>query len=125
MALIWLSPWSTCESLRHGGVNSVARSEEDEEALLVRDATCIIDNMQQKLYQKWALLDDAKRSAMRAKFHDRKRYGKRWVILADGLGKAILLPCPPLVASKCKLTTRRSDGPVLRAFQEPIFFAVR
>ena len=63
------------------------------------DATCIIDNILQRLYQKWASLDDAKRSAIRPKFHDRKRYGKRWVILADGLGKAILLLCSPRVAS--------------------------
>lgn len=64
------------------------------------DATCIIDNILEQLYHDgWTSWSDNKRSAMRAKFHDRKRYGKRWVILAEGLGKAILLVCSSQVAS--------------------------
>jgi hypothetical protein len=55
------------------------------------DASVVIDDILQGIHQGWSSLDDDERSALRAKFHDRKRYGKRWSVLADALGPSILL----------------------------------
>jgi hypothetical protein len=62
------------------------------------DASVVIDHILQGIHQAWSTLDDAGRSALRAKFHDRKRYGKRWSVLADALGPSILLLCSTRLA---------------------------
>jgi hypothetical protein len=62
------------------------------------DASVVIDDILQGTHQGWSSLDDAGRSALRAKFHDRKRYGKRWSVLADALGPSILLLCSKRLA---------------------------
>jgi hypothetical protein len=56
-------------------------------------ATCIIDYILKTTHRNWSGLDSSARKALRTQFHDRKRYGKRWATLADGLGKGIFLLC--------------------------------
>lgn len=75
------------------------------------DATCIIDNILQQLHPDWASLSEAQHRAVRNKFHERNRYGKRWVILANGLGKGILLLCSPkMVALVYVITCKCPTG---------------
>lgn len=63
------------------------------------DATCIIDHILQKAHHDWPTLSKAQCSTLRTRFHERKRYGKRWAVLADELGKSILFLCAPKVAA--------------------------
>jgi hypothetical protein len=63
------------------------------------DATCIIDHILQKTHYDWPTLSKTQCSTLRARFHERKRYGKRWAVLADELGKSILFLCSPKVAA--------------------------
>lgn len=63
------------------------------------DATCIIDHILQKAHPDWRTLSKAQCSTLRARFHERKRYGKRWAVLADELGKSILFLCSQKVAA--------------------------
>ncbi|KAM3446940.1 hypothetical protein MY3296_009210 [Beauveria thailandica] len=63
------------------------------------DATCIIDIILQDMHQDWLQLKETQRKAMRARFHDRKRYGKRWAMVANTLGKGFLLVCSARVAN--------------------------
>ena len=63
------------------------------------DASCIIDHILQKTHHDWPTLSKAQCSTLRARFHERKRYGKRWAVLADELGKSILFLCSPKVAA--------------------------
>ena len=63
------------------------------------DATLIIDNILESVHDGWGSLNHRRRSELRAKFHDRKRYGKRWLLLADTLGPSILLLCSSIVAN--------------------------
>ena len=63
------------------------------------DATCIIDHILQKTHPDWPTLSKTQCSTLRARFHERKRYGKRWAVLADELGKSILFLCSPKVAA--------------------------
>ncbi|KAM3427567.1 hypothetical protein MY4824_009357 [Beauveria thailandica] len=61
-------------------------------------SSSVIDLILGQIHQDWDALDDVQRKARRARFHNHKRYGKRWTILADSLGKAILILCSPTVA---------------------------
>ncbi|KAJ4159573.1 uncharacterized protein LMH87_008471 [Akanthomyces muscarius] len=61
-------------------------------------SSSIIDQILQKIHRDWNVLNETERKLRRAKFHDRKRYGKRWAVLADELGKGILILCSPMVA---------------------------
>lgn len=40
-----------------------------------------------------------KKSDLRSKFHDRKRFGKRWSLLTDALGIGVLLVCSSRIAN--------------------------
>ena len=81
----------TCESwrTRRGKGRRIGRG----------DSTCIIDHILRKTHHDWPMLSKAQCSRLRARFHERKRYGKRWAVLADGLGKSILFLCSPKVAA--------------------------
>lgn len=81
----------TCESwrTRRGKGHRIGRG----------DSTCIIDHILRKTHHDWPTLSKAQCSRLRARFHERKRYGKRWAVLADGLGKSILFLCSPKVAA--------------------------
>ena len=63
------------------------------------DASSMIDIVLEKTHPEW-LTSNAKRKAdLRANFHDRKRYGKRWWILVNTLGMGILFICSPKLAA--------------------------
>lgn len=81
----------TCESwqTRQGRGRRIGRG----------DATCIIDHILRRTHGDWAALSKAQCGTLRARFHERKRYGKRWAVLADGLGTGVLLLCSPKVAA--------------------------
>ncbi|OAA34482.1 hypothetical protein NOR_08427 [Metarhizium rileyi] len=59
------------------------------------DSTYIIDHILENAHPAWPELGGEARSALRSQFHDRKRYGKRWSMLADGLGEGIFFMCSP------------------------------
>lgn len=64
------------------------------------DASRIIDRILESTHRvQWADLDQRQRADLRAKFHNRKRYGKRWAQLADALGTGILLLCATKLAN--------------------------
>ncbi|CAN8097032.1 unnamed protein product [Discula destructiva] len=70
------------------------------------DASHIIDRILESTHrEEWAELDQRRRADLRAKFHDQKRYGKRWAQLADALGPGILLVCATRLANAIKSTT--------------------
>lgn len=55
--------------------------------------SCLIDDIISNTYPEWASANSQRKSEMRAKFHDRKRYGKRWWMLVEPLGPSILILC--------------------------------
>ncbi|KAM3457086.1 hypothetical protein MY5147_008955 [Beauveria neobassiana] len=50
-----------------------------------------IDYILKNTHSNWSLLSESQRKSRRSQFHDRKRYGKRWAVLTDGLGTGIVL----------------------------------
>ena len=54
------------------------------------DASAMIDNILSNMHPDWDMYDARRRSELRAKFHDERRYGKRWSILVASLGPSIL-----------------------------------
>jgi hypothetical protein len=62
------------------------------------DATSMIDNILQNIHPDWGNIKAQKKSTLRAKFHDEKRYGKRWSILVAGVGPSILFLCSQQLA---------------------------
>jgi hypothetical protein len=90
MALIQLNLQYTraCEVGRCGSdksANGVGRS----------DVSVVIDDILKNLHQGWATFEESGRASLRARFHNRKRYGKRWATLVDSLGPGILFLCSP------------------------------
>lgn len=63
------------------------------------DASHVIDRILENTHGEWRALDQRRRAELRAKFHDRKKYGKRWSQLADALGPGILLVCATRLAN--------------------------
>lgn len=64
------------------------------------DASHVIDRILENTHGvEWTTLDPRRQAELRAKFHDRKRYGKRWAQLADALGAGILLVCATKLAN--------------------------
>ena len=62
-------------------------------------ASHAIDRILRNIHEGWKTLDARRRAELRAKFHDRKKYGKRWSQLANALGPGILLICSAKLAS--------------------------
>ena len=62
-------------------------------------ASHAIDRILGNIHEEWKTLDPRRRAELRAKFHDRKKYGKRWSQLANALGPGILLICSTKLAS--------------------------
>ena len=56
-------------------------------------ASVIIDAILKSIHQEWDSFDSKRKSDLRLRFHDRKRYGKRWLLLTNSLGPSILLLC--------------------------------
>lgn len=55
------------------------------------NASSMIDNILANTHPEWRTSDARGKAELRANFHDRKRYGKRWLILVNALGPAILV----------------------------------
>ena len=56
-------------------------------------ASVIIDFVLESIHTEWRNLDYERRTDLRVRFHDKKRYGKRWKLLSDTLGPGILVVC--------------------------------
>ncbi|KAL4939388.1 hypothetical protein BDV06DRAFT_225080 [Aspergillus oleicola] len=69
------------------------------------DASHVIDRILENIHDEWAEMDQTRRAELRAKFHERKKYGKRWYQLANALGPGILLICSTKLASTVRGTT--------------------
>jgi len=63
------------------------------------NASQVIDSILENIHKRWKALDQRRRAELRAKFHERKKYGKRWFQLASGLGPGILLICSTKLAN--------------------------
>lgn len=61
------------------------------------DASTVIDDILVELHPDWHL--DERKRHLRSRFHDKKRFGKRWLLLARSLGESILISCAPRIAS--------------------------
>ena len=62
-------------------------------------ASVIIDATLKSIHKDWEESDNGRKSDLRVKFHNRKRYGKRWLLLTNALGLGILLVCSPKMAN--------------------------
>lgn len=62
-------------------------------------ASQAIDRILENIHEGWATLTPRRRAELRARFHDRKKYGKRWSQLATALGPGVLLICSTKLAS--------------------------
>ncbi|CAM6003990.1 unnamed protein product [Sphagnum balticum] len=62
------------------------------------DASAMIDNILSSMHSGWDMFEAQRKTELRAKFHDDKRFGKRWSILVAGLGPSILFLCSPQLA---------------------------
>ncbi|ATY59580.1 hypothetical protein A9K55_002289 [Cordyceps militaris] len=59
-------------------------------------ASILVDNILAQIHgHEWTAASLWRKKELRAKFHDRKRYGKRWSILARSAGQGILFLCAP------------------------------
>ena len=56
-------------------------------------ASVIIDAILESIHGEWNTFDSRRKSDLRVKFHNRKRYGKRWLLVTKVLGPSILLLC--------------------------------
>jgi hypothetical protein len=81
----------TCESWTAEGSNltDVGRG----------NTSFIIDHILQRIHTDWESLDETARGALRARFHNQKRFGKRWVLVVEALGPGILLICSQKLAN--------------------------
>ncbi|KAL2817754.1 hypothetical protein BDW59DRAFT_152448 [Aspergillus cavernicola] len=69
------------------------------------DASRVIDCILENIHEGWTTLGQRRRTELRAKFHERKKYGKRWFQLASALGPGILLICSTKLANAVRGTT--------------------
>ncbi|KAI9148930.1 Aurovertin biosynthesis cluster transcription factor aurF [Paramyrothecium foliicola] len=81
--------WKSLEGRKHRGMMAVGRG----------DMTLMIDGILRQTTPAWAELDARKRLQLRALFHERKRYGKRWSVFRTELGASILLVCSTQLAN--------------------------
>nr|DAD54575.1 TPA_asm: putative TF [Fusarium equiseti] len=61
------------------------------------DATTVIDEILSELHEDWDVGD--RKRYHRSRFHDKKRFGKRWLVLIKSLGVGILLCSSQRLAS--------------------------
>ncbi|RDW89919.1 uncharacterized protein DSM5745_01694 [Aspergillus mulundensis] len=81
------------------------------------NASQVIDLILKSIHEEWNTLDETRRAELRAKFHERKKYGKRWSQLTDALGPGILLICSTKLASAVRgtaVTARMLDAVIER-----------
>ncbi|KAH8691590.1 hypothetical protein BGW36DRAFT_465307 [Talaromyces proteolyticus] len=67
--------------------------------------TRMIDSVLRNSHPDWDQYNDKRKTYLRARFHNRKRYGKRWSILTEELGPAILFLCSPILANTVRDTS--------------------
>ncbi|PHH92635.1 hypothetical protein CDD83_6405 [Cordyceps sp. RAO-2017] len=87
--------WKARDSGKHMATTGVGRG----------NASSLIDNILENTHREWDTTDTAGKAELRAKFHDRKRYGKRWWLLANALGPSILVLCSSRFAGMVRNTT--------------------
>nr|AFO67569.1 hypothetical protein [Epichloe inebrians] len=80
--------------------------------------SAVIDSILEKAHPEWHSADLKQKAEFRARFHNRKRHGKRWWILVDALGPSILLLCSPRFAGTMKNTT--VTAPMIQALPAAI-----
>ncbi|GES63330.1 aurovertin biosynthesis cluster transcription factor aurF [Aspergillus terreus] len=61
------------------------------------DATRVIDDILAEMHDDWHKID--RKQHLRSRFHDKKRFGKRWMSLIKVLGMSIFIVCSSRVAS--------------------------
>jgi hypothetical protein len=61
------------------------------------DASSVIDEILERLHDDWR--QSNRKVQLRSRFHDKKRYGKRWLILTKALGMSLLIACSPKINS--------------------------
>jgi hypothetical protein len=83
----------------HQGRRHTSASNRIESTVGRGHASHAIDRILENIHEGWRTLDQRRRAELRAKFHDRKKYGKRWSQLANALGPGILLICSTKLAS--------------------------
>ncbi|KAJ5201487.1 uncharacterized protein N7498_006150 [Penicillium cinerascens] len=66
------------------------------------DASTVIDGILVELHPDWHLGD--RKRHLRSRFHDKKRFGKRWLMLIRLLGESILISCSTQIASAVHTT---------------------
>jgi hypothetical protein len=62
------------------------------------DTSSVIDNILERLHEDWNT-DHVRKAQLRCRFHDKKRYGKRWLILTKALGISVLITCSSKITS--------------------------
>jgi hypothetical protein len=62
------------------------------------DASSVIDDILERLHGDWDK-SSTRNAQLRSRFHDKKRYGKRWLILSEALGVSVLIACSPKISS--------------------------
>ncbi|KAM3449675.1 hypothetical protein MY3296_006759 [Beauveria thailandica] len=68
-------------------------------------ASLIVDRLLERIHgAEWVAADKRRKTELRVRFHDRKRYGKRWAALAAHAGPGILFLSAPELASMVKST---------------------
>ncbi|KAG8411077.1 hypothetical protein J3458_016188 [Metarhizium acridum] len=65
----------------------------------------MIDDILENTHPQWKTAGSREKSQLRANFHERKRFGKRWWILINALGPSILILCSSKFAAIIKNTT--------------------
>ncbi|KID61221.1 hypothetical protein MBR_10253, partial [Metarhizium brunneum ARSEF 3297] len=69
----------------------------------------IIDSILENAHPEWTTANSRQKAELRAKFHDQKRFGKRWWMLVDVLGPSILIICSSRFAGTINNTTVTTD----------------
>ncbi|KID68980.1 hypothetical protein MBR_08983, partial [Metarhizium brunneum ARSEF 3297] len=65
----------------------------------------MIDDILENTHPQWKTAGPREKSQLRADFHERKRFGKRWWILINAMGPSILMLCSSKFAAIIKNTT--------------------
>lgn len=83
----------------HNNRRRASSSDRVESTVGRGDASHVIDCILESIHDGWKDLDHQRRAELRARFHDRKKCGKRWSRLVDVLGPGILLICSTRLAN--------------------------
>ncbi|EFY94066.2 hypothetical protein MAA_10470 [Metarhizium robertsii ARSEF 23] len=100
LVLLHLEYENTCLKWKTG-----RRNPSVVETRLGRGTTSsMIDQILENIHPEWRVADARLRAELRADFHNRKRYGKRWWILTNALGPGLLILCSSKIAAIIKNT---------------------